>query len=60
MAEGDELAILDVENQLKSGDVIKVTNKTKGFDFECTVNFSDRQKELLYAGGLLNYTKNNG
>ena len=59
VAEGDELAILDIENQLKSGDVIKVTNKTKGFDFEANVSLSERQKDMIYAGGLLNYTKNN-
>lgn len=56
----DELMIANVADQIKSGTTIKVTNVTKGFDFDCTVNFSDRQKEMLYAGGLLNYTKNNG
>ena len=55
----DELTIPNVAEQIKNGDVIKVTNVTKGFDFECSVSFSDRQKEMLYAGGLLNYTKNN-
>ncbi len=56
----DELVISNVAEQIKNSDTIKVTNATKGFDFECSVNFSDRQKEMLYAGGLLNYTKNNG
>ncbi len=56
----DELEIKNVAEQIKNGTTIKVTNVTKGFDFDCTVNFSDRQKEMLYAGGLLNYTKNNG
>ena len=55
----DELTIPNVAEQIKNSDVIKVTNVTKGFDFECSVSFSDRQKEMLYAGGLLNYTKNN-
>ena len=57
--EGDELYIADVEKQLRGGDVIKVTNKTKGFDFEANVSLSERQKDMIYAGGLLNYTKNN-
>ena len=56
----DELAIGNVAEQIANGEIIKVTNVTKGFDFDCAVNFSDRQKEMLYAGGLLNYTKNNG
>ena len=60
IGENDELQIKDVIEQIKTSNTIKVTNVTKGFDFECTVNFSDRQKEMLYAGGLLNYTKNNG
>ena len=56
----DELTIANVADQIANGTTIKVTNVTKGFDFDCVVNFSDRQKEMLYAGGLLNYTKNNG
>lgn len=56
----DELKIENVAKQIADGNIIKVTNVTKGFDFDCEVNFSDRQKEMLYAGGLLNYTKNNG
>ncbi len=59
ISEGDELAISDIISQLKAGDVIKVTNKTKGFDFEANVSLSERQKDMIYAGGLLNYTKNN-
>ena len=54
----DELRIENIADQIVAGDVIKVTNVTKGFDFDCAVSFSDRQKEMLYAGGLLNYTKN--
>ena len=56
--QNDELKIENAPQQIANGDKIKVTNVTKGFDFECDVNFSDRQKEMLYAGGLLNYTKN--
>lgn len=56
----DELKIENVAEQIASGNVIKVTNVTKGFDFDCDVNFSERQKAMLYAGGLLPYTKNNG
>ncbi len=54
----DELRIENIAGQIAAGDTIRVTNVTKGFDFICTVSFSDRQKEMLYAGGLLNYTKN--
>ena len=59
IAQGDEIVIANVAEQLKAGDAIKVTNKTKGFDFVANVSLSERQKDMLYAGGLLNYTKNN-
>lgn len=55
----DELRIENIAEQIAAGNTVKVTNVTKGFEFDCSVNFSDRQKEMLYAGGLLNYTKNN-
>ena len=55
----DELKIENIAEQIASGDTIKVTDVTKGYTFDCKVNFSERQKEMLYAGGLLNYTKNN-
>ena len=55
--EADVLKIENIRDRIAAGDVIKVTNVSKGFDFDCIVSFSDRQKEMLYAGGLLNYTK---
>ncbi len=58
IAEGDKLLIENVEAQMRESDIIKVTNKTKGFDFEAVVSLSERQKDMIYAGGLLNYTKN--
>lgn len=54
----DELRIEKIGEQLKKGDVITVTDVTKDFTFQANVNLSERQKEMLYAGGLLNYTKN--
>ena len=56
--QGDELRIENIGSQIASSDTINVTDVTKGFDFNCKVNFSQRQKDMLYAGGLLNYTKN--
>lgn len=55
----DELKIDSVKEQIAAGDIVKVTNVTKGFDFDVKVNFSQRQKDMIYAGGLLNYTKHN-
>lgn len=55
----DELVIESVRDQIKNSSVVKITNKTKGFDFEAKIDLSERQREMLLAGGLLNYTKNN-
>lgn len=54
----DVLKVENVAQQIAEDNVIIVSNITKGFDFKCCAGFSDRQKEMLYAGGLLNYTKN--
>ncbi len=58
--QADMLVIENVADQLKAGDTIVVKNETKGFTFETKVSVSDRQKEMLYAGGLLNYTRIKG
>ncbi|MCH5211041.1 MAG: aconitate hydratase [Oscillospiraceae bacterium] len=55
----DELKIENVGKQIAAGNIVKVTNVTKGFDFDVNVDLSERQKEMIYAGGLLNYTKQN-
>ena len=56
---GDMLEIKGVLGSLKNADVIVISNKTKSFDFEAELDLSERQREMLIAGGLLNYTKNN-
>lgn len=58
--QGDVLVIENVEKQLRAGNAISVTNKTKGITFTANVSVSDRQKDMLAAGGLLNYTKETG
>ena len=39
---------------------ITITDKTTGNSFHAVCNFTDRQKAILKAGGLLNYTKEGG
>ena len=58
--QGDVIVIENVKEQIESGDVLTATNKTKGTSFDVVLNVSERQKQMLYAGGLLNYTKING
>ena len=39
---------------------ITITDKTTGSSFNAVCAFTDRQKAILKAGGLLNYTKEGG
>ena len=58
----DELFIPDVRSQVKSameGKPFTIVNKTKDYSFEAYANISSRQADMLLAGGLLNYTRNN-
>lgn len=55
----DEIAINNITEQISKTDIIKVENKTKNKVFEVKVTLSQRQVEMLLAGGLLNFTKKN-
>ena len=57
---GDELIIENVISQVSSatsGELVKVTNKTKNFTFLVNLDISDRQANILKAGGMLNFTR---
>ncbi len=56
---GDELAFANLLRDVKNSDQITIEDKTKGFTFQVKLDLSARQREMLLAGGLLNYTKNN-
>jgi aconitate hydratase len=58
IAQGDELLIENTVNQL-AGDEVIVHNVTKDTVFTTVHDLSDRQKEIIKAGGLLNFTKMN-
>ncbi|MBQ9737073.1 MAG: aconitate hydratase [Clostridia bacterium] len=53
----DELKISGLHSSIISDDEITITNLSKGFDFKAKLDLSDRQREMLKAGGLLNYTR---
>ncbi len=54
----DELTIDNAIEQVKNADTIVVKNLTKGTQFNAKVSLSDRQVEMILAGGLLNFTRN--
>jgi aconitate hydratase len=57
---GDELVLEDVAGAIASADKVTVRDATKGFDFDCALALSPRQRKVLSAGGLLNYTREGG
>ena len=54
--QGDELQIEQFPTQIQAKRVL-VQDKTKGFTFECDVELSDADIEVILAGGRLRYVK---
>ncbi|OPX43049.1 homoaconitase large subunit [Ruminiclostridium hungatei] len=53
----DELLIEDAIEQVKEAGAVIVKNLTKQSEFSAKLSLSDRQVQMILAGGLLNYTK---
>jgi aconitate hydratase len=57
----DELTIENAIDQVKKAGTVIVRNLTKNREIKVRVSLSDRQVQMILAGGLLNFTKvNNG
>ena len=54
----DELCLPDVRNRLMNGQPLLLQNRTTGETLPLGSSFSKRQTEILLAGGLLDYTRN--
>lgn len=52
----DDLLIENIQEQIGKG-TIKVKNLTKGTEYELSLDITERQKEMLELGGLLNVIK---
>jgi len=57
VAAGDVLAIEDVPGVIASAETATVRNETQGTELTARVNLAPRQRQILAAGGLLNYTR---
>lgn len=57
-AEGDALEIKDFAAAVANATEATLVNKTNGAQAKLCLNLSARQREMLLAGGCLNYTKN--
>ena len=53
---GDKLTLSNVFEGMDKGE-ITLTNETTGESFALSCSFTERQKEILKAGGLLSFTK---
>lgn len=59
ISQGDMLELPNVKAHIEKGEKVKVVNKTTGKEFEAECELSGRAKDIILAGGLLNYTKAN-
>lgn len=53
----DELIIENTREQIKSSSELIIFNKTRQREFKVNVTLSERQVDIILAGGLLNYTR---
>ena len=60
IAEGDELVISGFAEAVATADTVILEDRTNGAKIPLRLSFTPRQRAILSAGGLLNYTKANG
>jgi aconitate hydratase len=56
--QGDRLRITNLRRELLESHLLEIENITQQRKFEVTHGLTSREKEILLAGGLLNYTRN--
>jgi len=55
--QGDQLEFSDLKKHIKMDEPVVLKNKTKNVEILCNYSLSERQKNILFAGGLLQFTK---
>jgi aconitate hydratase len=56
--QGDHLRMTHLRNAIQGEGFLKIENVTQMRMFEVSHGLSSREREILLAGGLLNYTRN--
>ena len=54
---GDNLAVKGIRSTIENDGEAILLNETKGESYPLSFSFSGRQKDIILAGGLLNYTR---
>lgn len=55
--DGDDIELPDVKAMIASGDTVTLKNVTKGKEMKLKHGFTQRQIDVIKAGGMLNFTK---
>lgn len=55
--EGDELRITGLKDSIENGSEIIIENLTKGVSIATECELTERNRQIILAGGLLNYTR---
>ena len=55
---GDKLSIANLRQTIEQGQPVVLRNEARESDIPLQADFTDRQRAILLAGGLLNHTKN--
>ena len=58
LSQMDSISIEGFAEAIESGDRCILKNRSTGDEIPLLMNFTTRQRKILAAGGLLNYTKN--
>ena len=59
LEQGDKLRIENVIKSLKVNNSLVIQNLSKNISINATYDLTERQKDIIFAGGLLNYTREN-
>lgn len=59
ISQGDDLALDNIKTAIINNETVYLENRTTGEKYELKYDFSQRQKDIILDGGLLNYTKEN-
>lgn len=57
ISQGDELSLPNIKEEIEADKPVVLKNLTTGESYELKYDLSKRQKDIILAGGLLNYTR---